>query len=123
MINKVVSNIKKAYLVQFGIVINALFLLLCGIMLPLNNAYTRIPIYLICFFVFWIIINFLSFIQERKKKINISKSSIIRYFVINTLCGYSLVIIVATLYFIGATVNNFNVGEYWIYILITYIFS
>ncbi|RIM32839.1 DUF5079 family protein, partial [Staphylococcus caprae] len=115
MINKVVSNIKKAYLVQFGIVINALFLLLCGIMLPLNNAYTRIPIYLICFFVFWIIINFLSFIQERKKKINISKSSIIRYFVINTLCGYSLVIIVATLYFIGATVNNFNVGEYWIY--------
>ncbi|MCI2954282.1 DUF5079 family protein [Staphylococcus caprae] len=123
MINKVVSNIKKAYLVQFGIVINALFLLLCGIMLPLNNAYTRIPIYLICFFVFWIIINFLSFIQERKKKVNISKSSIIRYFVINTLCGYSLVIIVATLYFIGATVNNFNVGEYWIYILITYIFS
>ena len=43
--------------------------------------------------------------------------------IVNVLCGYSLIIAFISIYFIGATVNEFNVFNYWLYLLIILLVS
>ncbi|MFW3611093.1 DUF5079 family protein [Staphylococcus caprae] len=118
MKKEVVFNIKKAYLTPFGIAINGLTILFYGILLPLNNTYQRLPIYIIVFIALWLLINIISICQERNKRIDLNKKQVLTYMAVNILCGYSLIIAMSSIYFIGATVNEFNVFNYWLYLLI-----
>lgn len=123
MLKQAVRNIKNAYLTPFGIAINGLTILFYGILLSLNNTYQRLPIYIIIFIVLWLIINIISILQERNKSINLSKKYVLTYMIVNVLCGYSLIIAFISIYFIGATVNEFNVFNYWLYLLIILLVS
>ena len=123
MLKQAVRNIKNAYLTPFGIAINGLTILFYGILLSLNNTYQRLPIYIIIFIVLWLIINIISILQERNKSINLSKKHVLTYMIVNVLCGYSLIIAFISIYFIGATVNEFNVFNYWLYLLIILLVS
>lgn len=111
MLKQAVRNIKNAYLTPFGIAINGLTILFYGILLSLNNTYQRLPIYIIIFIVLWLIINIISILQERNKSINLSKKHVLTYMIVNVLCGYSLIIAFISIYFIGATVNEFKIGR------------
>ncbi|SCS66839.1 DUF5079 family protein [Staphylococcus caeli] len=79
--------------------------------------------YIYVFVLFWILINIIYFIQERNEKFKTNRSSVIRYLIINILCGYSIPTAMASIYVFGATVNGFEVFNYWILIVVAMFLS
>lgn len=114
MENKFVKNIKKAYITPFAMFINALTVLFCSIIFLDNDLSNKLPGYIYLFFIAWIIINIIYYVQDKRKTFKTNKLSVTRYLIVNVLCGYSLSMAFASVYVFGATANGFQVFDYWL---------
>ncbi|SCS66931.1 DUF5079 family protein [Staphylococcus caeli] len=112
-----VKNIKKAYISPFAIFINALTLLFSAIIILDNHLLNKLPIYICVFYILWIIINIIYLIQEKNKKYKMSKLSVVRYLIINILCGYSVSMAFASVYVFGALSQGYLVFDYWLLVI------
>lgn len=117
MNNEFVKNIKKAYITPFGIFINALTLLFCSILFFYNDLSNKLPQYIYIFFIFWVAINIIYYIQDKRESFKTNKLVVIRYIVVNVLCGYSIPMAFASVYVFGATSYGFQVFDYWLMIM------
>ncbi|PTH39032.1 DUF5079 domain-containing protein, partial [Staphylococcus arlettae] len=79
MNNEFVKNIKKAYITPFGIFINALTLLFCSILFFYNDLSNKLPQYIYIFFIFWVAINIIYYIQDKRESFKTNKLVVIRY--------------------------------------------
>ena len=82
----------------------------------------KLPIY-VYILVFWVVINIISYLQEKSKKVKTNKAALIRYIIISTLSGYSLSISCSSVYVFGATTNGYDVFDYWLIIIIANVIS
>ena len=48
----------------------------------------------------------------------VSKRNVLIYLTLNVLTGYTLVLLIASVYVFGATVNGFDVFNYWLGIIL-----
>lgn len=110
-----IQNIKKAYISPFAIVINALTLFFYLVMFFHDDLLLKLPIYI--FIGFWVLINIIYFIQERNNTYKTTSRAAYRYIIVNILCGYSIPTALASVYVFGATVNGFEVFNYWLMIV------
>ena len=114
MKEKLVENIKNAYLTPLAIFVNILATITYVMPIFSENLAKKLPLYLYLFLGFWIIINIIHYLQERSKTVRIDKFSVFRYFIINILCGYSIPLALSSTYIVGATINGFEVFNYWL---------
>ncbi|MCE7782235.1 DUF5079 family protein [Staphylococcus arlettae] len=112
-----IQNIKKAYISPFAIVINALTLFFYLVMFFHDDLLLKLPIYIYIFIGFWVLINIIYFIQERNNTYKTTSRAAYRYIIVNILCGYSIPTALASVYVFGATVNGFEVFNYWLMIV------
>ena len=63
------------------------------------------------------LINIIYFIQERNNTYKTTSRAAYRYIIVNILCGYSIPTALASVYVFGATVNGFEVFNYWLMIV------
>ncbi|RIO97997.1 DUF5079 family protein [Staphylococcus gallinarum] len=117
MENKFVKNIKKAYITPFAIVINTLTLFFYSIMFFHDDLLLKLPTYIYIFIGFWVLINLIYFIQEKNNVYKTNIRAVYRYIIVNILCGYSIPTALASIYVFGATVNGFEVFDYWLMII------
>ncbi|OHS18184.1 DUF5079 family protein [Staphylococcus sp. HMSC55D02] len=116
-------NIKNPYITPVAILMNILALVLYSIMFFPQHLLYKLPKYIYIFLLFWLIINVISYVQEKSKKVKTDKGTLIRYIIISTLCGYSVSIAIASVYVFGATVNGDDVFDYWLMIIIANVIS
>ncbi|OHQ39292.1 hypothetical protein HMPREF2584_10065 [Staphylococcus sp. HMSC069E09] len=116
-------NIKNPYITPVAILMNILALVLYSIMFFPQHLLYKLPKYIYIFLLFWLIINVISYVQEKSKKVKTDKGTLIRYIIISTLCGYSVSIAIASVYVFGATVNGDDVFDYWLIIIIANVIS
>ncbi|PTH25166.1 DUF5079 family protein [Staphylococcus arlettae] len=112
-----IQNIKKAYISPFAIVINALTLFFYLVMFFHDDLLLKLPIYIYIFIGFWVLINIIYFIQEINNTYKTTSRAAYRYIIVNILCGYSIPTALASVYVFGATVNGFEVFNYWLMIV------
>lgn len=58
------------------------------------------------------------YIQEKSETVKVSKRNVLIYLTLNVLTGYTLVLLIASVYVFGATVNGFDVFNYWLGIIL-----
>ena len=69
-------------------------------------------------FLFWSCY-FDSYVYSRKSEtVKVSKRNVLIYLTLNVLTGYTLVLLIASVYVFGATVNGFDVFNYWLGIIL-----
>jgi len=115
---EIAHNIKNPYITPVAILMNILALVLYSIMFFPQHLLYKLPKYIYIFLLFWLIINVISYVQEKSKKVKTDKGTLIRYIIISTLCGYSVSIAIASVYVFGATVNGDDVFEFWLMIVL-----
>ncbi|MDU0997001.1 MAG: DUF5079 family protein [Staphylococcus lugdunensis] len=120
---EIAHNIKNPYITPVAILMNILALVLYSIMFFPQHLLYKLPKYIYIFLFFWLIINVISYVQEKSKKVKTDKGTLIRYIIISTLCGYSVSIAIASVYVFGATVNGDDVFDYWLIIIIANVIS
>ncbi|MBM7133039.1 hypothetical protein HMPREF2855_04140 [Staphylococcus sp. HMSC077E11] len=120
---EIAHNIKNPYITPVAILMNILALVLYSIMFFPQHLLYKLPKYIYIFLLFWLIINVISYVQEKSKKVKTDKGTLIRYIIISTLCGYSVSIAIASVYVFGATVNGDDVFDYWLMIIIANVIS
>ena len=120
---EIAHNIKNPYITPVAILMNILALVLYSIMFFPQHLLYKLPKYIYIFLLFWLIINVISYVQEKSKKVKTDKGTLIRYIIISTLCGYSVSISIASVYVFGATVNGDDVFDYWLMIIIANVIS
>ncbi|WP_070866327.1 DUF5079 family protein, partial [Staphylococcus sp. HMSC069E09] len=120
---EIAHNIKNPYITPVAILMNILALVLYSIMFFPQHLLYKLPKYIYIFLLFWLIINVISYVQEKSKKVKTDKGTLIRYIIISTLCGYSVSIAIASVYVFGATVNGDDVFDYWLIIIIANVIS
>ncbi|ARJ30271.1 DUF5079 domain-containing protein [Staphylococcus lugdunensis] len=120
---EIAHNIKNPYITPVAILMNILALVLYSIMFFPQHLLYKLPKYIYIFLLFWLIINVISYVQEKSKKVKTNKAALIRYIIISTLCGYSLSISCSSVYVFGATTNGYDVFDYWLIIIIANVIS
>ena len=120
---EIAHNIKNPYITPVAILMNILALVLYSIMFFPQHLLYKLPKYIYIFLLFWLIINVISYVQEKSKKVKTDKGTLIRYIIISTLCGYSVSIAIASVYVFGATVNGDDVFDYCLIIIIANVIS
>ena len=120
---EIAHNIKNPYITPVAILMNILALVIYSIMFFTQHLLYKLPKYIYIFLLFWLIINVISYVQEKSKKVKTDKGTLIRYIIISTLCGYSVSIAIASVYVFGATVNGDDVFDYWLIIIIANVIS
>ena len=120
---EIAHNIKNPYITPVAILMNILALVLYSIMFFPQHLLYKLPKYIYIFLLFWLIINVISYVQEKSKKVKTDKGTLIRYIIISTLCDYSVSIAIASVYVFGATVNGDDVFDYWLIIIIANVIS
>ncbi|SQE72260.1 membrane protein [Staphylococcus lugdunensis] len=120
---EIAHNIKNPYITPVAILMNILALVLYSIMFFPQHLLYKLPKYIYIFLLFWLIINVISYVQEKSKKVKTDRGTLIRYIIISTLCGYSVSIAIASVYVFGATVNGDDVFDYWLMIIIANVIS
>ena len=120
---EIAHNIKNPYITPVAILMNILALVLYSIMFFPQHLLYKLPIYMYIFLVFWVVINIISYLQEKSKKVKTNKAALIRYIIISTLSGYSLSISCSSVYVFGATTNGYDVFDYWLIIIIANVIS
>ncbi|HAR2925675.1 TPA: DUF5079 family protein [Staphylococcus aureus] len=83
-----------------------------------GNIQGKLPIYLDVFLIFGVVISILMYIQEKSETVKVSKRNVLIYLTLNVLTGYTLVLLIASVYVFGATVNGFDVFNYWLGIIL-----
>ncbi|ARJ14483.1 DUF5079 family protein [Staphylococcus lugdunensis] len=120
---EIAHNIKNPYITPVAIFMFIFSLTFYCILFFSAHLLYKLPIYMYIFLVFWVVINIISYLQEKSKKVKTNKAALIRYIIISTLCGYSLSISCSSVYVFGATTNGYDVFDYWLIIIIANIIS
>ena len=117
-LKEIVGNIKRPYLTPMVIFSIIFTLFFSSFMYFAGNIQGKIPIYLDVFLIFGVVISILMYIQEKSETVKVSKRNVLIYLTLNVLTGYTLVLLIASVYVFGATVNGFDVFNYWLGIIL-----
>ncbi|HDC7995758.1 TPA: DUF5079 family protein [Staphylococcus aureus] len=112
-IKEIVANIKRPYLTPFVIFTILLSLFFDAIMFFNSKLYDKLPLYLVVFLIFAIVVSILLYLQEKSEKVKVEKKNVIWYMTLNVITGYSMPLFIASTYVVGAAVNNIDVFYYW----------
>ncbi|MBE2140134.1 DUF5079 family protein [Staphylococcus argenteus] len=117
-LKEIVGNIKRPYLTPMVIFAIIFTLFFSSFMYFAGNIQGKLPIYLDVFLIFGVVISILMYIQEKSETVKVSKRNVLIYLTLNVLTGYTLVLLIASVYVFGATVNGFDVFNYWLGIIL-----
>ncbi|SUK18106.1 DUF5079 family protein [Staphylococcus aureus] len=117
-LKEIVGNIKRPYLTPMVIFSIIFTLFFSSFMYFAGNIQGKSPIYLDVFLIFGVVISILMYIQEKSETVKVSKRNVLIYLTLNVLTGYTLVLLIASVYVFGATVNGFDVFNYWLGIIL-----
>ncbi|HDP4414217.1 TPA: DUF5079 family protein [Staphylococcus aureus] len=117
-LKEIVGNIKRPYLTPMVIFSIIFTLFFSSFMYFAGNIQGKLPIYLDVFLIFGVVISILMYIQEKSETVRVSKRNVLIYLTLNVLTGYTLVLLIASVYVFGATVNGFDVFNYWLGIIL-----
>ncbi|HCW3604189.1 TPA: DUF5079 family protein [Staphylococcus aureus] len=117
-LKEIVGNIKRPYLTPMVIFSIIFTLFFSSFMYFAGNIQGKLPIYLDVFLIFGVVISILMYIQEKSETVKVSKRNVLIYLTLNVLTGYTLVLLIASVYVFGATVNGFDVFNYWLGIIL-----
>ncbi|HEG7146009.1 TPA: DUF5079 family protein [Staphylococcus aureus] len=117
-LKEIVGNIKRPYLTPMVIFSIIFTLFFSSFMYFAGNIQGKLPIYLDVFLIFGVVISILTYIQEKSETVKVSKRNVLIYLTLNVLTGYTLVLLIASVYVFGATVNGFDVFNYWLGIIL-----
>ncbi|HCX9619859.1 TPA: DUF5079 family protein, partial [Staphylococcus aureus] len=106
-LKEIVGNIKRPYLTPMVIFSIIFTLFFSSFMYFAGNIQGKLPIYLDVFLIFGVVISILMYIQEKSETVKVSKRNVLIYLTLNVLTGYTLVLLIASVYVFGATVNGF----------------
>lgn len=112
-IKEIVANIKRPYLTPFVIFTILLSLFFDAIMFFNSKLYDKLPLYLVVFLIFAIVVSILLYLQEKSEKVKVEKKNVILYMTLNVITGYSMPLFIASTYVVGAAVNDIDVFYYW----------
>ncbi|HAR6994026.1 TPA: DUF5079 family protein [Staphylococcus aureus] len=112
-IKEIVANIKRPYLTPFVIFTILLSLFFDAIMFFNSKLYDKLPLYLVVFLIFAIVVSILLYLQEKSEKVKVEKKNVIWYMTLNVITGYSMPLFIASTYVVGAAVNDIDVFYYW----------
>ena len=117
-LKEIVGNIKRPYLTPMVIFSIIFTLFFSSFMYFAGNIQGKLPIYLDVFLILGVVISILMYIQEKSETVKVSKRNVLIYLTLNVLTGYTLVLLIASVYVFGATVNGFDVFNYWLGIIL-----
>ncbi|HDP2516743.1 TPA: DUF5079 family protein [Staphylococcus aureus] len=117
-LKEIVGNIKRPYLTPMVIFSIIFTLFFSSFMYFAGNIQGKLPIYLDVFLIFGVVISIFMYIQEKSETVKVSKRNVLIYLTLNVLTGYTLVLLIASVYVFGATVNGFDVFNYWLGIIL-----
>ncbi|WP_341435466.1 DUF5079 family protein [Staphylococcus argenteus] len=117
-LKEIVGSIKRPYLTPMVIFAIIFTLFFSSFMYFAGNIQGKLPIYLDVFLIFGVVISILMYIQEKSETVKVSKRNVLIYLTLNVLTGYTLVLLIASVYVFGATVNGFDVFNYWLGIIL-----
>ncbi|HEI8219234.1 TPA: DUF5079 family protein [Staphylococcus aureus] len=117
-LKEIVGNIKRPYLTPMVIFSIIFTLFFSSFMYFAGNIQGKLPIYLDVFLIFGVVISILMYIQEKSETVKVSKRNVLIHLTLNVLTGYTLVLLIASVYVFGATVNGFDVFNYWLGIIL-----
>ncbi|HFV7877452.1 TPA: DUF5079 family protein [Staphylococcus aureus] len=117
-IQEIVGNIKRAYLIPLIIFVILFSLFFDLIMYFYGNLQGKLPIYLDVFLIFAAVVFILMYFQEKSGEVKVEKSNVIRYLTLNVVAGYSMVLLVASIYVFGVAGYGFDVFNYWLGIIL-----
>ncbi|WP_372829701.1 DUF5079 family protein, partial [Staphylococcus aureus] len=78
-----------------------------------SKLYDKLPLYLVVFLIFAIVVSILLYLQEKSEKVKVEKKNVILYMTLNVITGYSMPLFIASTYVVGAAVNDIDVFYYW----------
>ncbi len=97
-IKEIVANIKRPYLTPFVIFTILLSLFFDAIMFFNSKLYDKLPLYLVVFLIFAIVVSILLYLQEKSEKVKVEKKNVIWYMTLNVITGYSMPLFNAIIY-------------------------
>lgn len=118
-LREIVGNIKRPYLTPLIIFTILISLFFDAIMFFNSKLYDKLPIYLVIYLVFGILVSVLLYIQEKGEKIKVEKKNVNWYLTLNVIAGYSMPLFITSGYVVGATVYGTDVLNYWCGIILT----
>ncbi|UVJ21204.1 DUF5079 family protein [Staphylococcus aureus] len=118
-LREIVGNIKRPYLTPLIIFTILISIFFDAIMFFNSKLYDKLPIYLVIFLVFGILVSVLLYIQEKGEKIKVEKKNVNWYLTLNVIAGYSMPLFITSGYVVGATVYGTDVLNYWCGIILT----
>ncbi|HHO2017329.1 TPA: DUF5079 family protein [Staphylococcus aureus] len=118
-LREIVGNIKRPYLTPLIIFTILISLFFDAIMFFNSKLYDKLPLYLVIFLVFGILVSVLLYIQEKGEKIKVEKKNVNWYLTLNVIAGYSMPLFITSGYVVGATVYGTDVLNYWCGIILT----
>ncbi|HEK7097334.1 TPA: DUF5079 family protein [Staphylococcus aureus] len=96
-IKEIVANIKRPYLTPFVIFTILLSLFFDAIMFFNSKLYDKLPLYLVVFLIFAIVVSILLYLQEKSEKVKVEKKNVIWYMTLNVITGYSMPLFISWL--------------------------
>ncbi|HCZ2858470.1 TPA: DUF5079 family protein, partial [Staphylococcus aureus] len=79
-----------------------------------GKLYDKLPVYLLVFMAFTAVILIMMYIQEKNKNYKVEKRYVVRYLTLNVIVGYTLPLLLASIYVFGVAGFGFNVFNYWL---------
>ncbi|HEG7321370.1 TPA: DUF5079 family protein [Staphylococcus aureus] len=109
-----VRNIKRPYLTVLGVFVVAVSLFFDAIMFFYAKLYDKLPMYLLVFMAFTAVILIMKYIQEKNENYKVEKRYVVRYLTLNVIVGYTLPLLLASIYVFGVAGLGFDVFNYWL---------
>ncbi|HCW8593073.1 TPA: DUF5079 family protein [Staphylococcus aureus] len=109
-----VRNIKRLYLTVLGVFVVAVSLFFDAIMFFYAKLYDKLPMYLLVFMAFTAVILIMKYIQEKNENYKVEKRYVVRYLTLNVIVGYTLPLLLASIYVFGVAGFGFDVFNYWL---------
>ncbi|HDI7471107.1 TPA: DUF5079 family protein [Staphylococcus aureus] len=115
-----VKNIKRPYLTVLGVFVVAYSLFFDSLMFFYGKLYDKLPVYLLVFMAFTAVILIMMYIQEKNENYKVEKRYVVRYLTLNVIVGYTLPLLLASIYVFGVAGFGFDVFNYWLGLFLFY---
>ncbi|MDN8850600.1 DUF5079 family protein [Staphylococcus aureus] len=109
-----VKNIKRPYLTVLGVFVVAYSLFFDSLMFFYGKLYDKLPVYLLVFMAFTAVILIMMYIQEKNENYKVEKRYVVKYLTLNVIVGYTLPLLLASIYVFGVAGFGFDVFNYWL---------
>ncbi|HDG5480821.1 TPA: DUF5079 family protein [Staphylococcus aureus] len=109
-----VKNIKRPYLTVLGVFVVAYSLFFDSLMFFYGKLYDKLLVYLLVFMAFTAVILIMMYIQEKNENYKVEKRYVVRYLTLNVIVGYTLPLLLASIYVFGVAGFGFDVFNYWL---------